>query len=88
MEPTEQAELLRLRKQCRMAAVAAVLFIAVGMAIALPPAVRKRRALKAANEELISLQAAIVATQAQIRDVQGNIVATQAKVRSVLDGNK
>lgn len=88
MEPNEQAELVRLRRQCLWAAVAAVLFLALGMAIALPPAIRNRRALKAANDELLSLQAAIVDTQAQIRDVQGKIVSTQAKVKAVLDGNK
>jgi hypothetical protein len=88
MEPNEHGEIARPRRQCRWAAVTAVLLIALGMAIALPPALRKRRALKAANEELLSVQAAIVDTQAQIRDVQAKILATQARVRAILDGKR
>jgi peptidoglycan hydrolase CwlO-like protein len=52
------------------------------MAIAMPPAIKRRRALHAAHDELLSLQAAIVDTQAQIRDVQAKIVGTQAQIQS------
>ena len=62
MDSIENTELLCLRRQCRWAAVASVLIIALGMAIAMPPALKRRRALHAAHDELLSLQAAIVGT--------------------------
>ena len=87
MDSIENTELLCLRRQCRWAAVASVLIIALGMAIAMPPALKRRRALHAAHDELLSLQAAIVDTQAQIRDVQAKIVGTQAQIQSAQNGH-
>ena len=87
MDSIENTELLCLRRQCRWAAVASVLIIALGMAIAMPPALKRRRALHAAHDELLSLQAAIVGTQAQIRDVQAKIVGTQAQIQSAQNGH-
>ena len=87
MDSIENTELLCLRRQCRWAAVAAVLIIALGMAIAMPPALKRRRALHAAHDELLRLQATIVDTQAQIRDVQAKIVGTQAQIQSARNGH-
>ena len=87
MDSIENIELLRLRSQYRWAAVAAVLIIALGMAIAMPPALKRRRALHAAHDELLRLQATIVDTQAQIRDVQAKIVGTQAQIQSAQNGH-
>ena len=87
MDSIEKTELLRLRRECRWGTVVAVLTIALGMAIAMPPAIKRRRALHAAHDELLSLQAAIVDTQAQIRDVQAKIVGTQAQIQSAQNGH-
>ena len=87
MDSIEKTELLRLRRECRWGAVVAVLTIALGMAIAMPPALKRRRALHAAHDELLNLQAAIVDTQVQIRDVQAKIVGTQAQIQSAQNGH-
>jgi hypothetical protein len=87
MDSRAKTEITHLCRQCRWSAVAAVLIIAIGMAVAIPPALRRRRALHAAHDELLSLQAAIIDTQSQIRDFQAAIVSTQAQIHKAQDAH-
>ena len=82
MDP--QSDLRRLKRERNVAAVSAVLIVVVGMAIAVPHALERRRRLHAANDELLSLQATIGYTQEQIRGVQAQIVRAQSEIRSLV----
>jgi len=61
--------------------------LTVGMATAMPAALKRRRTLKAANEEVVRLQASVVDTQNQIREIQRRIVVARTQIREVLNGN-
>lgn len=76
----EDAQLHRLRKERNIAAVAAVLFIVVSMAISVPPNLKRRKELKQTNDQLVSLQAAIVDAQAKLRKVQSDITQVQLEI--------
>lgn len=70
----------RLRRQRNMLGVAAVVITLTGIAISLPQALERRRQLKAANTELLQLQAELVAAQQQIVKVQADIRQVQAQI--------
>ena len=87
MRQIENLELLRVRRQRHWLSIVAVLIITIGMGLTLPHALRRRRDLHAAHDELLHLQATIVDVQAQIQDVQARIVRTQALIRTAQNGN-
>jgi CHASE1-domain containing sensor protein len=81
MDP--QSEIRRLKRQRNLASVIAVAIIAVGMTVCVPRGIERRKRLRAADDELIALQARIEDTQNQIRGVQAQIIQTQADIRSL-----
>lgn len=81
MSPEER--LKRLRRQRNLFGGAAVLIVLVGLAVALPRNLERRGRLKAANTELLQLQAELAALQQQIVQVQDQIRAVQVKIREV-----
>jgi peptidoglycan hydrolase CwlO-like protein len=88
MDDDKHIQLLRLQRQCKWSAVTSVLFVLIGLAIAMPPALRRRAALKAANNELLGLQAEIVEVQSQIRDVQAKILSAQKQIGATINGHQ
>lgn len=80
----DDTQFQRLRKERNIAAVAAVLFIVVSMALSVPPALKRRNELKQTNDLLLGLQAAIVDTQAKLKKVQADITQTQQEIERAL----
>lgn len=80
----DDAQFQRLRKERNIAAVAAVLFIVISMAVSVPPALKHRSELKQANDQLVGLQSSIVITQEKLRKVQAEITQTQQEIERAL----
>jgi hypothetical protein len=84
---SEDDEAKRLHFQRNVAAVVAVILIVGSIGAALPGVLRRARELKAANAELVDLQASIVAIQQQTRDTQAEIIRTQEQILARQRGN-
>lgn len=87
MKANERSAIVRLRRQRDWAALAAIVVTAIGILLALPTALIKRKDLQSANQELISVQRSIVDIQSQIRDVQARIVGVQSQIRAQIDAH-
>ena len=75
----EEGAIGRLRRQRNLCAALAVCSVA-SIGLALPHRVSSYRELKAVNEHLIELQAAIVQNQQQTRDAQAQILQVQREM--------
>lgn len=78
----------RLRAQRNLFGTLAVLVVLGGLAISLPHHLRNYHALKHANEELLDLQARIVAEQARTREIQAQITKVQDDIRRLQAGGR
>jgi uncharacterized protein YlxW (UPF0749 family) len=79
-----QTELGNLRLQRKVALCASFLIVSIAIVVCLPRAINRRERLKAANDELIRLQAEIVASQKKLGEVQFEILNTQKQIRSII----
>ena len=75
-----EAQIVSARKRCRIAVGIAVGAILLSMGISVPRAFQRRARLKAANEQLVTLQAQITFAQKEIRERQLKIVAVQKEI--------
>jgi hypothetical protein len=73
-------EFYRLRKERNLFAAGAVVSIVVSIGGSLPHFLKKHNELKRLNDEIVSLQATIVANQSATREAQAAIVKTQQEI--------
>lgn len=78
-ELAEEERLRRLRMQRNLFAVLAVCSVA-SIGFAVPQKIASYRELKAVNEHLVELQAAIVRNQQLVRETQDQILQVQGEI--------
>ncbi len=79
-EPTPEVCLRRTRNRC---AYGALLLLLASAAICWPAVLQRRRAIQAANQQLLALQAEIVALQQHTLEDEAEILKVQGEIREL-----